>query len=312
MTFKYYHANQDSAPQISTNTTDAAVTYNAMVEVFRAVLVTGYGLTAGAGWTEPYAAGPDGEVFFKSPSTDVDWGIRFDGVAGTAANSGQIKVTLLKGATSLTTFEYSQQFALTTNWAGQPRQQKWKMYVNANRILFYPYSTDADPNMVCPCLFGYNDLFQMVIEAPHISPFNNTSGQYPIPFAPVQLGSSAQDPYRAGYIKIADTTYQTKPIGGPMTTFHAASALSYIGPTSVDNLLLYPPQLVDKFNRAYLGDFGEGIYYMEISYDAFPGFHKFEDQTGNQYHVLMYASWANISDPYAPTYYRLMAVKVST
>lgn len=166
--------------------------------------------------------------------------------------------------------------------------------------------------MVCPCLFGFNDLFQMVIEAPHISPFNNTSGQYPIPFAPVQLGSSAQDPYRAGYIKIADTTYQTKPIGGPMTTFHAESALSYIGPTSVDNLLLYPPQLVDKFNRAYLGDFGEGIYYMEISYDAFPGFHKFEDQTGNQYHVLMYASWTNISDPYAPAYYRLMAVKVST
>lgn len=312
MTFKYYHANQDSAPQISTSTTDAAVTYNAMVSVFRAVLVSGYGVTAGGGWTEPYAAGPDGEVFFKSPSTDVDWGIRFDGVAGTTATSGQIKVTLLKGATSLTTAEYTQQFALTTNYTGLPRQQKWKLYVNKNRILFYPYCTDADPDMVCPCFFGFNDSFQMVIEAPHIGAVSNTGGTQPIPFTPIPLGVTSGETYRAGYFKIADTVYQTKLLGGPMSTFAAAAGSGYVGPTSTDKLLLYPPQLVDKFNRAYLGDFGDGIYYLEISYNVFPGFHSFDDQLGNKYHVLMYASYYNGTDSYSSTYYRLMAVKVAS
>lgn len=311
MTFKYYHANQDSAPQISTNTTDAAVTYNAMVAVFRAVLVTGYGLTPGAGWSEPYAAGPDGEVFFKSPSTDVDWGIRFDGVAGTTAGGGQIKVTLLKGATSLTTFEYSQQFALTTNWTRQPRQQKWKMYVNVNRILFYPYSTDAAPGMVCPCLFGYNDNFNMVIEGPPIEAASSASGGHSLSFLPVPLQSTTANPYRFGAFRIADTTYLTRPIGGPSSTYFANSGGSFVGVSSSDRILLYPPQLLDMTNLAYLGDMGDGIYYLEHAYGMFPGFQKFSDGVGNTYHVLMHAAQVVAGDPYTPSFYRLFAVKVA-
>lgn len=311
MTFKYYHANQDSAPQISSNTTDAAVTYNAMVAVFRAALVSGYGATAGGGWTEPYAAGPDGEVFFKSPSTDVDWGIRFDGVAGTTATSGQIKVTLMKGATSLTTAEYTQQFALTTNYVGRPRQQKWKMYLNSNRILFYPYYTDADPDMICPCLFGYNDALQMVIETAPPGTTTATNGSHSVSFVPLQLSSNSNMSYRNGLCRIGDSTYPTRLIGGPISTPAAIAGGSATGITSPDKILMYPPQIVNKDNFAYLGDFGDGIYYLEVAYELIPGFHKFTDQSGNEYHVLMYSSAISSGDPYGPAYYRLMAVKVA-
>lgn len=156
MTFKFYSSLQSGATLLSASVSDNADIYNTAVSIFRQVLVTGYGHQSGAGWTEPYPVGPGGEVFFKSPSTNVDWGIRFNGALSSVAdyNNGQITVTLMKGATGIDSAEFMITLALTSRSTSVVRGRNWRFYVNPDRILFYVHTNTSGTGQTVPCFLG--------------------------------------------------------------------------------------------------------------------------------------------------------------
>ena len=311
MTFKFYSSLQSGATLLSASVSDNADIYNTAVSIFRQVLVTGYGPQSGAGWTEPYPVGPGGEVFFKSPSTNVDWGIRFNGALSSVAdyNSGQITVTLMKGATGIDRAEFMITLALTSRSTSVVRGRNWRFYVNPDRILFYVHTNTSGTGQTVPCFFGFNDSAQCVVEAPNIGTSTTAAGGVPYPFS-VQPLTATPTSQRFGRIRIGTEFFPTVLLAGPCQT--AAGNGSLVAPANPGLFLLYPPMVIHAGNSEYLGGFGDGISYIDRHYSTMPGFSVFTDAAGNTYHSIYYTFATGVADPYSSNAFkRLLAVKVS-
>lgn len=311
MSFKYYGSEFVGATKLSTSTTDAAVIYAAMVSVFRSCLVDGYGVVSGAGWSEPFPVGPDGEVFFKSPSTEHNWGVRLDGVGGTGIDTGQVRATLMFDATDISTSTKSYQFALNTRWVtgAAPRQSEWAMYVHSGSILFCGKTVTTTQTVFVPAFFGLTKEGKPVIESPTTGSGVNTSAttQNPLAIAPLSVSFSN----RLGRVFVDNGWASTRLISSPLITSAGVTASTPPTPTPINGFDLYPIRVLEHSSPfTQFGVLSDKIFYIDVAESAFPGNSRFSDQNGNNYHMIRVNCGPFSTDPLDASYNRLVVVKV--